>query len=312
MLKSFSQYLTEDAAKDVVFAFGRFNPPTIGHEKLIEKVAEIAQGRSYRIYASQNEDTKKNPLSLTEKVKFMRKMFPRHARAIMPDTEMKNTLQICSKLYEQGFTRVTMVVTEDRANEYRTLLNTYNGKTQIEGGFYNFKEGVNIAVSLPRDPDSDDRQRLAASANDFELFCKNLPVALEEKCDLFNAVRSGMGLKESHNFRKHIQLESVSDRREAYVAGDLFAVGNQVVIKESDEIGAISYCGSNYLIVELTNGKKVRKWLKDVELLEHNIVVSTDTTNSAIPAPQVGFVLPPLTYRAVSTAGKCLSALRKA
>ena len=268
MIKSFSQYLTEDAAKDVVFAFGQFNPPTTGHEKLIEKVAEIAKNRVYRIYASQNEDTKKNPLSLTEKVKFMRKMFPRHARSIMADTEMKNTLQVCSKLYEQGFTRVTMVVTEDRVDECRILLSAYNGKMQIEGGFYNFKEGVNVVAGLPRDPDSDDNTRLAASANDLESFSKNLPIALEEKRDLFNAVRAGMGLKESHNFRKHIQLESVSARREAYVAGDLFSVGDEVVLKESQEVGKISHCGSNYLIVAMHDGRKVRKWLNGVELAE--------------------------------------------
>jgi len=268
MIKSFSQYLIEDAAKDVVFAFGRFNPPTIGHENLIEKVAKIAKNRVYRIYASQNEDTKKNPLSLTEKVKFMRKMFPRHARSIMADTEIKNSLQVCSRLYEQGFTRATIVVSEDRVDECRTLLSAYNGKMQIEGGFYNFKEGVNVVAGLPRDPDSDDRTRLAASANDLELFSKNLPIALEEKRDLFNAVRAGMGLKESRIFRKHIQLESVSDRREAYVAGNLFVVGDEVVLKESQEVGKISHCGSNYLIVAMHDGRKMRKWLNGVELVE--------------------------------------------
>ena len=292
MIKSFSQFVAEDAAKEVVFTFAKFNPPSTSHEKLIEKAAEIAKGKAFRVYSSQTEDTKKNPLNLTEKVKFMRKMFPRHARSIMADGDLKNALQVCSRLYEQGFNKVTIVVSEDRAEEFKTLLSAYNGKPLRDGGFFNFKEGVSVVVGISQDPDLIASATLceAAAAGDLELFSKGLPVALEEKRELFNAVRTGMGLKETHNFRKHIQLESVSEMREAYVNGEIFNVGDDVVIKESSEVGKIERRGSNYLVVAMHDGRRVRKWLNGVELVEKNVpapvqevssqkIISYDTTS---------------------------------
>lgn len=266
-MKSFTQFVSDLTPKDVVFVFERFNPPTIAHEKLLEKVAETASGSAYRIYSSHFEDAKKNPLKLEEKVKWMRKVFPKYARNVMSD-DVNTVFSICSKLYEQGFTRVTMMTESSRVLEFDALLNGHNG-VQTNDGFYNFKEGVkvigceNSSLQL-----SESAMHTAAKSNDLESFAKNLPSSFQDHEELFNAVRNGMGLKESRNFRKHIQLESVSDRREAYVSGDLFEVGNEVVIKESEELGKITHCGSNYLIVELNDGKKVRKWLSAVELLE--------------------------------------------
>lgn len=269
MIKTFSQYLVEDAAKDVVIAFGNFNPPGINHEKLIEKAAELAVGKSYRIYSSLTESEKTHPLKLDEKVKFMRKMFPRHARSIMADDDCKNLLQVCSKLYEQGFRGITVATSEDNAAELRSLLSAYNGKKQVDGSFYHFKEGVSVVAVVNTDPDASTVLRESAVANDLELFSKGLPVALKETRELFNAVRTGLGLKESNNFRKHIKLESVSAIREAYVNQEIFAVGDEVILKESQEVGKISHRGSNYLIVSMHDGRKVRKWLNGVELLEN-------------------------------------------
>ena len=266
-MKSFTQFVSDLTPKDVVFVFERFNPPTIAHEKLLEQVAETASGSAYRIYSSHFEDAKKNPLKLEEKVKWMRKVFPKYARNVMSD-DVNTVFSICSKLYEQGFTRVTMMTESSRVLEFDALLNGHNG-VQTNDGFYNFKEGVkvigceNSSLQL-----SESAMHTAAKSNDLESFAKNLPSSFQDHEELFNAVRNGMGLKESRNFRKHIQLESVSDRREAYVSGNLFEVGNEVVIKESEELGKITHCGSNYLIVELNDGKKVRKWLSAVELLE--------------------------------------------
>lgn len=274
-MKSFSQFVVEEATKEVVFTFGRFNPPTIGHEKLLDKVASVAKGKAYRIYASHSTDPKKNPLPYPEKIKWMRKMFPRHARSIIED-DANNVFEICSKLYKQGFTKVTMVAGGERVPEFDALLNKYNGQ-KLQNGFFNFKGGVEVVSAGERDPDAEgvtgmsaSKMRAAASANDLELFSKGLPSSFKDVEDLFNAVRSGMGLKESRNFRKHIQLESVGARREAYVNGDIFKVGDQVVVKETEEIGKISHCGSNYLIVEFADGTKHRKWLNAVELLKED------------------------------------------
>ena len=306
-MKSFTQFVSELTPKEVVFVFERFNPPTVAHEKLLEKVAEIASGAAYRIYGSHFEDAKKNPLKLEEKVKWMRKMFPKYARSVMSDG-VNTALSICSKLYEQGFTRVTMVTESSRVLEFEALLNSHNG-VKTNDGFYNFKEGVKVVGCENSNSSlqlSESAMHIAAKSNDLESFAKNLPSSFQDHEELFNAVRNGMGLKESRNFRKHIQLESVSDRREAYVSGDLFEVGNEVVIKESEELGKITHCGSNYLIVELNDGKKVRKWLSAVELLEKKII----TPESQL-LPIVLTSSPEIKVRTPSLQGTPISLIRK-
>ena len=269
--KSFHDYLTE-AANGVVFTFGRFNPPTVGHEKLLEVLAKSAKGGDvYRVYASQSQDKKKNPLGYNDKVKFMRKMFPKHARSIINDKGVKTALDVLVKLYTDGFTQVSMVVGSDRVNEFDALANKYNG-VDARHGFYNFEGGVNIISAGERDPDSEgvsgmsaSKMRAAAEGNDFELFKKGLPTSFKDGQKLFNAVRSGMDLKESYTYRKHIQLESVSTIREDYINGDLFDVGDLVVVKESDEVGTVSHLGTNYVILKTTDGKSLRKWIDNVE-----------------------------------------------
>ena len=276
-MKHFKEYLKE-ATGHVTFTFGRFNPPTIGHEKLIEKVHAVSKG-TYRIYASQSSDEKKNPLSYTDKIKFMRKMFPRHARNIISDTKIKTAFDALDSLYEQGYRQVTFVVGSDRVDEFEKTLNKYNGEKRTNGGFYNFEGGVQVVSAGERDPDAEDvsgmsasKMRAAAKDNNFELFAKGLPSGFREAQKLFNAVRSGMGLKESYNFRQHIQLPTVSREREAYINGELFQVGDVIEIKESKEIGQIKVLGSNYVIVETYEGKKQRKWLKDVVRIEEAAV----------------------------------------
>ena len=88
-MKSFRQYVTEEV-KEAVFTFGRFNPPTTGHEKLLDAVTKVAGRNKYFVYASHSNDAKKNPLDYKSKIKFMRKMFPRHARSIILDTKAKS------------------------------------------------------------------------------------------------------------------------------------------------------------------------------------------------------------------------------
>lgn len=276
-MKHFKEYLKE-ATGHITFTFGRFNPPTVGHEKLIDKVHTVAKGGSYRIYASQSHDAKKNPLDYNTKIKFMRKMFPRHARNIISDTKIKSAFDVLDSLYEQGYRQVTFVVGSDRVEEFQRTLNKYNGEKRATG-FYNFEGGIQVVSAGERDPDAEDvsgmsasKMRAAAADNNFELFAKGLPSGFREAQKLFNAVRSGMGLKESYNFRQHIQLPTLSKEREAYVNGDLFKVGDVIEVKESKEIGQIQRLGSNYVIIETYEGKKQRKWLKDVVRIEEAAV----------------------------------------
>ena len=200
-------------------------------------------------------------------------MFPRHARAIMSDADISNPMAMCSKLYEQGFTKVTLIVGQDKLAETSALMSAYNGRTLVEGGFFNFQNGVRVISSGDIDPDTAASRKLCESAfaNDLEVFSKGMPATFTETKELFNAVRSGLGLKESKTFRKHIQLETVSERREAYVNGDIFKLGDEVVLTESNEVGKICLRGANYLVVSLGDGRKVRRWLNGVELIEKSI-----------------------------------------
>ena len=272
-IKSFSDYLTENT-KEITFTFGRYNPPTIGHEKLFDMVKKQSRGGLYRIYASKSEDAKNNPLKFKDKLKHMRKMFPKHARNIMADKDVRTVLDIAVKLYDQGFTKVTMVAGSDRIKEFDILLNKYNGKDSRHG-FYNFEGAINVVSAGERDPDAEgasgmsaSRMRMAAQQNDLAGFAKGLPASANAN-DLFNAVRKGMGLKLENTFRQHVDLPVVSQRREEYVGGGLFKEGDIVNIKGEDLLGEIVVCGTNYVIVESDIGKK-RYWLDDVELSEYN------------------------------------------
>ena len=176
-VNSFKTYLKEDSS-EVVFAFGRFNPPTIGHEKLFDAVKKLARGSAYRIYPSQSMDPKKNPLDFKLKVKFLRKMFPKHARNIMADKGVKSAFDVVVKLYDQGYTKVTMVAGEDRVLEFEKLLNKYNGQ-KGRHGFYQFENGIVVKSAGSRDPDAEgaigmSASKLRAAANDNDLN-SNLP-----------------------------------------------------------------------------------------------------------------------------------------
>jgi hypothetical protein len=276
MIKNFSQYLVEEE-REVFFTFGRMNPPTIGHGKVMDTLSTKSGKSDYKVFVSQSQDPKKNPLSYSDKIKHTRKMFPKHARNIIADKSVKTAINAMVALYDQGYRSVTMVVGEDRITEFDVLLKKYNG-TKGRHGFYNFKN-INIVSAGERDPDasgvegmSASKQRENAANNDFVTFAQGVPKSMSDKDTrkLFNDVRKGMGLKEALEFRNHLELKTVSETREQYVAGSLFEVGDTVVIKESDEVATVVVLGANYVIVE-HNGKKSRKWLDAVEKLEEDV-----------------------------------------
>jgi len=274
MIPSFKSYLVEEE-RLVYFTFGRMNPPTIGHEKLLNKLAANARGSfPYRVYLSQSQDPKKNPLDYKAKVKYARKMFPKHARSIMMDKKIKTPFDVMTKLYDEGFRKVVMVVGSDRVNEFEVRLKKYNGKKGGHG-FYNFKD-IYVISAGERDPDADgaegmsaSKMRSAASENDFPTFAQGLPKSISnpDAKGIYNAVRKGMGLKEQKEFKNHVQLEPVSDLREAYVSNGLYEVGEEVVIRDKGIVGKINVLGSNYLIVE-SKGEKWRVWLDAVEKVD--------------------------------------------
>ena len=217
MINSFTQYLVEEE-RAVYFTFGRMNPPTIGHGKLLDKLAAKSGKNPYRVYLSQSQDKKKNPLSYSDKVKHVRKMFPKHARSVMINKKVKTPIDAATALYDEGFRRIVMVVGSDRVNEFDIILNKYNGQ-KARHGFYNF-ESIKVVTAGQRDPDAEGaegasatKQRNAAAENDFTTFGQGLPKTLSnaDSRRLYNDVRRGMGLKEAKEFKR--QPTSQTDRR---------------------------------------------------------------------------------------------------
>ena len=281
MINSFTQYLVEEE-RAVYFTFGRMNPPTIGHGKLLDKLAAKSGKNPYRVYLSQSQDNKKNPLSYSDKVKHVRKMFPKHARSVMINKKVKTPIDAVTALYDEGFRRIVMVVGSDRVNEFDIILNKYNGQ-KARHGFYNF-ESIKVITAGQRDPDAEGaegasatKQRNAAAENDFTTFGQGLPKTLSnaDSRRLYNDVRKGMGLKEAKEFKRHIQLQPVSQLREAYVKDGIFELGDEVVMVKNDVVGKIKHLGANYVIVE-SKGETWRCWLNDVTKVDPETKINFD------------------------------------
>ena len=187
-----------------VFSFGRFNPPTSGHEKLIDKASAVAkkENADFMVFPSHSQNPKKDPLSHKDKVNFMRKMFPRYKGNIMSDNMARNAFNIVSVLYDKGYKRCIMVVGGDRVAEFKKTLNQYNG-VKGKHGFYDFENGIEIVSAGERDPDAEgvagmsaSKMRAAAAANDYDSFKNGLPSGYKEGEKLFDAIRKGMNLSE--------------------------------------------------------------------------------------------------------------------
>lgn len=190
----------------IVFTFGRFNPPTTGHEKLIEKVAAVAkkENADFMVFPSHSQNPKKDPLDIKTKIGFMKKMFPNYAKNIIQNNKAKTAINVATLLYEMGYKECAMVVGGDRVTEFKTLLNKYNG---VEGkhGLYDFKGGIEIHSAGERDPDAEgvtgmsaSKMRAAAAANDYESFKKGLPPKFEKTTGkkIFDALKDAMGISE--------------------------------------------------------------------------------------------------------------------
>jgi hypothetical protein len=182
--------------KRVVITFGRFNPPTIGHEKLIDAVAKIAGTDDYKIYTSHTKDKKKNPLSSEQKVGYMKKMFPKHKNNIMLDTDLKTIIKVLQSLQGE-YSDLTLVVGSDRVQEMDTLIQRYNGTE------YTFRT-LETKSAGERDPDADgatgmsaSKMREAATNANVAEFRKGIPSTLDDKemMQLMTEVREGLGIK---------------------------------------------------------------------------------------------------------------------
>ena len=185
-----------------VFAFGRFNPPTIGHEKLINAVIATSQreGGTALIYGSHSQDNRKNPLSHTEKFKYLKKMFPSQKKILQSSSKARNIMEIATELNGKH-NKLIMIAGSDRVSEFKSLLNSYNG-VKSKHGLYEF-EKIDIISAGERDPDADgatgmsaSKMRKAATQGDFESFLLGASNKLttKDKRNMMNDVRKGLKL----------------------------------------------------------------------------------------------------------------------
>ena len=202
-MKTYQKFMTEKKGDTVVFTFGRFNPPTIGHKKLIIAVENVARskGGDFFIYPSHTQDAKKNPLTQTQKISYMHKIFPKHDSNIIA-SRGKPALHIASELYDIGkYRNLVMVVGSDRVQDFKKILERYNGEDKAHG-FYEF-EKIEVVSAGERDPDSDgvegmsaSKMRAAAVEGDFKSFRSGVPSEASDKIvkKMFNDIRKGMRL----------------------------------------------------------------------------------------------------------------------
>src|SRR5210317_1027616 len=282
-------YLPE--AKSIAFTFGRFNPPTTGHEKLIQKVKSIPTD-DYKIFLSRSEDPKKNPLSPRQKLDYMKKMFPQHARNI----EINSTnmiLDIATMLYKKGYTDISMVVGSDRVREFDTILKKYND-VKSRHGYYNFDK-INVVSAGERDPDAEgvsgmsaSKMRAAAQKGDVKSFKTGLPTGFRDVERLFKDVRRGMNLAANYtyvsDYKPIASLKEFEQQqiRDLYVREMIFNIGDKVNYVKEDIDGKVVRRGTNYVVLEDSNNNLHKAWIwdclpdpadREAQVREHNLDV---------------------------------------
>jgi len=192
--RSIFRSLMENGNKKIVFAFGRFQPPTIGHELLITSVKHIAeqQGADHAIYVSKTQDHKSNPLSVEQKIAYLRKMFP-GVNFVACDATVRTPIE-AAKVLNGKYQELIMVAGSDRVANFEKLLNDYNGKE------YQYAM-LRVVSAGERDPDSDDvsgmsgtKMRAAAVAGDLQTFMQGLPGTISEKdaMNLMELIKQGL------------------------------------------------------------------------------------------------------------------------
>lgn len=206
-MQTFLNYLAEEAtAKHAVLAYGRMNPPTTGHLKVIDKVQSVAKdvGGEHHMVVSHSNDPKKNPLSTEQKVKHLKRYAP-GANIKAASKENPTLFSHAAELHKSGVTHLHVVAGSDRVDEYKKKFKELNGKPNKEGKVaFNFKK-ITVHSSGERDPDAEGdagmsgtKMREHAKNKNFAEFRKGVPahVSDDHAKELMHDVRSGMGHKD--------------------------------------------------------------------------------------------------------------------
>ena len=280
-LKSFSE-LSEARGDTAVFCIGRFNPPTIGHLKMIEAAASQQSkysGAPFYVFPTHSQDPAKNPLPHSLKIAYMKKMFKKYAKNIQV-SKARNLFEMATMLHDKGHRAVVLVAGSDRVDEFQNMLDKYNG---VEGrhGYYGF-DSIEVKSAGERDPDAEgvegmsaSKMRAAASSGDYDAFTEGLPSNFKDAKKLFRDVRKHMGIREERDMGNMDDYETL---RDAYLTGKIWNINDLV---EANGIeGRVVNRGTNYIAYMDGSGKVHKAWLYDIALNERNYRKEYDNYHS--------------------------------
>ena len=279
-MKSFTSFITEaissqtvakpnpnDDEADMTVAFGRFNPPTTGHEKLLNKVKQVAGRGNYEIYPSRSNDPAKNPLDPNTKIGYMQQMFPTHAKHIMNNEKTRTIFDALKGANERGAKSVNIVVGQDRQAEFENLANKYNNK------LYKF-DRIKVISAGDRDPDGEgvsamsaSKLRKAAADDDYDTFKTGVPKGFKDENarKLYDSIRKGMNIKKQQNEMWRIAPKfDWRNLRENYMNGNIFRVGDTIENDNTGLIGKIIRTGANHIIAVTEDNMMFKSWIKDI------------------------------------------------
>ena len=208
-------FLREDDRATAVFAFGRFNPPTIGHQKLIETVlstAEKANGKAY-LFLSHKQNNKTDPLDFKSKQSYIQQFYPKLA---VGDAGANTIIKALQKIQAEGRTRIIMVAGSDRVEEFQKLLNQYNGKPDKAGNdLYKF-DSIDVVNAGQRDPDAEgvsgasaSKARELANKGQEHEFTK-IAMGGNKSKFIYNKIQDALGVTIDENNKK-LYNESMTD-----------------------------------------------------------------------------------------------------
>jgi len=246
--------------------FGRFNPPTVGHKKLLDAAKKAAGKGSLKIYPSRSQDPKKNPYDPDEKVDIMKQSFPDHADSIVNDPNSRTIFDVLKQGYGDGYSSVKIVVGGDRVKEFEKLSGDYNGK------LYDFSSVETVSAG-ERDPDAEgvegmsaSKMRKAAADNDFETYRQGVPDIIDDKTakQMMNSLRKRMSVKEGWSLWQIAPKFDWKNLREQYVSGAIFKIDQIVENLNTGLVGKVIRRGTNYLICVTEDNIMFKSWIKDL------------------------------------------------
>ena len=260
---------TEGSTSTLTVVFGRFNPPTVGHEKLLKSADRMAEGDDFKVYPSRTQDPKKNPLDADMKVSYMKKMFSDYKENIVNDPNMRSIFDVLVAANEDGYDNINIVVGADRQAEFENLAQKYNGE------LYEFNQ-IRVISAGARDSEAEGVEGMSASKmrkavveDDFASFRRGTPKTLDDGDTqaLFNAVRSGMKIKKKKDVVEMWQIAPKFDHkglREQYVNDKIYRIGDIVENLNTGLIGRIIRRGTNHLICLTKEEYMFKSWIRDV------------------------------------------------